>query len=246
GAVVQRADVQASNGVIHVIDTVLLPTTRSLKVALDSTGRFTTFLELCERAGVDELLEGGDELTIFAPTDEAFEQVPAKTLRQLRSERKRAELRRLLERHIVAGRISALEATAGAPPRTLAGSDVRCAIRGSSAPRPFGAVEIIAPDLDAVNGCVHVISEVLTPPSGFTLAPTGRLILGVFLDSAGPVLASQFALGGKRALVVQRLTPGGPAQQVGVQPNDVIVAINGETATSSVLDRAKHAAGYGG
>ncbi|MFW5686224.1 MAG: fasciclin domain-containing protein, partial [Spirochaetota bacterium] len=65
-------DVQASNGVIHVIDTVILPPSQNIAEALRADGRFSTLLTAVEAAGLVETLSEGGPFTLFAPTDAAF------------------------------------------------------------------------------------------------------------------------------------------------------------------------------
>merc|ERR1712194_508138 len=74
---VKATDVLASNGVIHVIDTVLLPPGNIVEVATDKSDTFSTLLELLTKQGVDlaETLEGDGPFTVFAPTNDAFEKL---------------------------------------------------------------------------------------------------------------------------------------------------------------------------
>ena len=76
-------DVQASNGVIHVVDTVILPPTDNIAEALEADGRFSTLLRAVEAADLGETLAEGGPFTLFAPTDAAFRRLPAGTLSAL-------------------------------------------------------------------------------------------------------------------------------------------------------------------
>lgn len=246
GAALVRENFAATNGVIHVIDTVLLPTTRDLRAALEVTGRFHIFLSLCETAELEDMLQRREDMTVLAPTDEAFSALPQDTVELLSSSRNRDKLRSLIESHFIRGRMSSREIVDSGPVRTVADTLVRCALGGESQAEALGAVRIFGPDIDATNGVVHAISELAIPLQSLRLIPDGRLVVGIFLDKAGSVLANQFALDGRNALVVTGLTKGGPAQQVGIQENDVLVAVNGRLASNSELSRAKESAGYGG
>jgi uncharacterized surface protein with fasciclin (FAS1) repeats len=79
-------DVVASNGIIHVIDSVLLPPSLQAQTIVDvavADGRFTTLAAALTEAGLVETLQGEGPFTVFAPTDEAFAALPAGTLEAL-------------------------------------------------------------------------------------------------------------------------------------------------------------------
>lgn len=250
GGAISQADIPAINGVIHVIDTVLLPTTRDIRSALDASGRFTTFLSLLDRAGDTEFFAPGAQVTLFAPTDDAFKSMPPDTIAMLKSSRNRESLRSLLENHIVTGRLTIESALASTPVQTKLGSSLRVErdqtsrVRIQFSEKSFTTV--LAADLSATNGLIHVVDAPIIPPAGLKLTPEGRLVVGIHVNETGPVLSSQFALDGKRALVVEGLTRGGPAETAGVRVNDVIVTFNGHIATNSELTRIKSEVGYRG
>mgnify|MGYP003343885988 CR=1 FL=1 len=66
---VVTADVEASNGVIHVIDAVILPADKSIPEVAQAAGSFGTLLAAAKAAGLVEALSGDGPLTVFAPTD---------------------------------------------------------------------------------------------------------------------------------------------------------------------------------
>ena len=82
-AMVAAADVEASNGVIHVIDAVILPEGRDIVDIAIEDGRFTTLVTAVEAAGLVEALKADGPLTVFAPTDEAFAALPEGTIEAL-------------------------------------------------------------------------------------------------------------------------------------------------------------------
>ena len=112
-------DVQASNGVIHVIDHVLLPPAAqaspapaaSMAAAGDivatakSACTFATLLKAAQAAGLVDTLEGAGPFTVFAPTDDAFAALPAGTLDKLLADP--AALKKILLYHVVAGAVTA-------------------------------------------------------------------------------------------------------------------------------------------
>ena len=75
-------DIQASNGVIHVIDCVLLPPKDIVDTAI-ADGRFTTLVAAVQAAGLVDTLKSAGPFTVFAPTDEAFAYLPAGTVEEL-------------------------------------------------------------------------------------------------------------------------------------------------------------------
>ncbi len=74
-ASVVQTDIQCSNGVIHVIDQVILPAADNIPATAQKAGSFTTLLAAAKAAGLVEALSGKGPLTVFAPTDEAFSKV---------------------------------------------------------------------------------------------------------------------------------------------------------------------------
>ena len=79
-------DIQACNGVIHVIDTVILPpaATQNIVKTAVAAGQFKTLVSLVTKAGLSKTLSDG-QWTVFAPTDAAFAKVPKATLAKLSS-----------------------------------------------------------------------------------------------------------------------------------------------------------------
>merc|ERR1712016_420918 len=105
---VVTADVMASNGVIHIIDKVILPATagpvekEALGDVVDvavGAGAFTTLVKIVSDLGLVDTLKGVEAVTIFAPSDEAFAKLPAGTLESLTTEQATA----IVSRHVVAG-----------------------------------------------------------------------------------------------------------------------------------------------
>merc|ERR1712161_7568 len=115
---VVTADVMASNGVIHVIDEVILPGD-VVDVAI-AAGSFTTLVKLLSDLGLVDALRGATAQTIFAPSDEAFAKLPEGTLESLTP----SEKFQIVRRHIVSGAtVLAAEVTTG-PVETLGGETI--------------------------------------------------------------------------------------------------------------------------
>jgi transforming growth factor-beta-induced protein len=163
-------DVEASNGVIHVIDAVLLPPADE-PMAMDivetaiADGRFTTLVSAVSEAGLVETLQSEGPFTVFAPTDEAFAQLPEGTLESLLQPENKQQLIDILLYHVVAGKVMAADVVGldGQMVDTaLEGKQLLVEVRDGSV---FlnGEVMVIITDVAASNGVIHVIDAVLLP-----------------------------------------------------------------------------------
>jgi transforming growth factor-beta-induced protein len=160
-ATVVKADIVCTNGVIHVIDTVVLPETRDVTAVAEAAGSFKTLLAAVEAAGLLETLRGAGPFTIFAPTDAAFAKLPKGTVEGLLQPESRDQLVRILQYHVVPGRVYSEDALAAGKATTLAKLPVRIDARDGVA-RVENAT-ITSVDIDASNGVIHVIDTVLLP-----------------------------------------------------------------------------------
>lgn len=121
--------------------------------------QLTTLNKLIADAGLADTLRGSGPYTVFAPSDEAFKAVPAKTLAELSSNKEL--LRSVLAYHVVPGKVPAAEVKNGNV-KTVQGATLALARSGG-----FVTVEdalVTQADLPAGNGVVHVIDRVLMPP----------------------------------------------------------------------------------
>jgi transforming growth factor-beta-induced protein len=113
-AQVIATDVDASNGVIHVIDTVMQPTSDNLVEVAAGAGKFELLLAAAQAAGLVESLVGEGPYTVLAPTDEAFRALGSQ-LDDLLKPENRGTLRRILSYHVIPGRAYADQASASTP-----------------------------------------------------------------------------------------------------------------------------------
>jgi uncharacterized surface protein with fasciclin (FAS1) repeats len=125
-----------------------------------ATGKFDTLVSLVQSAGLAETLSGKGPFTVFAPTDKAFEKVPAETLEALGNDRK--ALRRVLLYHVADGRYPAARVVRKRSIPTLAGPRLEVKVRKSVV--RVGGARVVTPDVKATNGVIHVINRVLIPP----------------------------------------------------------------------------------
>ena len=164
GATVTATDVMASNGIIHVIDSVLIPQAPAAKPknivqTAVAAGQFKTLASLLKKAGLAGTLQGRGPFTVFAPTDAAFAKVPKATLAALGKDR--AKLRAVLLYHVVKGKVTAKQVVKLRSAKTLNGQSVAIRTRGGKV--TVGGAAVTATDVASSNGVIHVINKVLIP-----------------------------------------------------------------------------------
>ena len=162
-AQVVTADIACSNGVIHVIDQVLLPSSENIPATAAKAGKFKTLLAAAQAAGLVDALSGSQPLTVFAPTDEAFAKLPAGTVETLLKPENKAKLAAILKYHVVAGRVFSNDLISGTEAKTLQGGTLKAEIVKGTA--TINGAGLVATDIDASNGVIHVIDKVLIPPT---------------------------------------------------------------------------------
>jgi transforming growth factor-beta-induced protein len=173
------ADVKASNGVIHVIDAVLLPPTVAAKLAsaepatteaaaeadiVDTAvaaGSFNTLAAALGAAGLVETLKGDGPFTVFAPTDDAFAALPAGLVDKLLLPENEAVLAQILKYHVVSGKVLAADVKTGKVP-SVEGSDIDVKVDGGKV--TVNGANVTATDIVTSNGVIHVIDAVILPP----------------------------------------------------------------------------------
>jgi len=152
-------DIITSNGVIHVIDAVLLPPPNIVEIAV-ADGRFTTLVAALQAAELVETLEGDGPFTVFAPTDDAFAKLPAGTVEALLEDI--PALTDILLYHVVDGKVMAADVVELESAEALSGESLAIMIDGEKV--MINESQVIIPDLKASNGVIHVIDSVLLPP----------------------------------------------------------------------------------
>lgn len=159
-AAVANPDIMASNGVIHVIDEVLVPETiETLIGVVESREELSTFKTVLDLTGYASFFDQNSRYwkwTFFAPTNEAFDAIPADALSALIDDRR--ALRGVLRRHIAFGEITSNTLTDGISVRTLGN---RLSVSISDNGVSFNGSSLIEADLKASNGVVHIIDGVL-------------------------------------------------------------------------------------
>ena len=162
-ATVVKADIHCSNGIIHVVDQVLLPSSDNIPATAQKAGTFNTLLAAAKAAGLVEVLSGDKPLTVFAPTDEAFAKLPEGTVESLLKPENKAKLAAILAFHVVPGRVFASDVLSKKEFKTVQGGMLTAAMKNGAA--TINGSTIVATDIDASNGVIHVIDRVMLPPA---------------------------------------------------------------------------------
>ena len=167
-------DVEASNGVIHVIDAVILPPAEDAMeddamaddaMATDivdtaiAAGSFNTLVAAVQAAGLEDALRGEGPFTVFAPTDEAFAALPAGTLESLLADP--AALSDILLYHVAAGKLMASDVVERGFITTLLERPLTVTAVGDEV--TINNAKLVATDIETSNGVIHVIDVVLIP-----------------------------------------------------------------------------------
>ncbi|WP_347841400.1 fasciclin domain-containing protein [uncultured Draconibacterium sp.] len=160
GAEVTVADIEATNGVVHVIDAVLLPTTKTVVDIVVESESHTTLEAAVVAAELVETLQGDGPFTVFAPTDAAFDALPEGTLDALLAE-PGGQLTDILLYHVVAAKAMSGSLMDGQKIETVLGKDIRIRIESDGV--FINDAEVTVADIEATNGVVHVIDAVLLP-----------------------------------------------------------------------------------
>ena len=158
---VVSTDIRCSNGVIHVIDQVLLPSEKNIPATAASAGTFKTLLAAAEAAGLVDALSADGPLTVFAPTDEAFAKLPRDTIANLLKPENKHQLIAILKYHVVAGRNFSSDLLDAKSATSLQGGELDVSVTKGGA--TVEGAKLLTTDIDASNGVIHVIDTVLLP-----------------------------------------------------------------------------------
>lgn len=161
-----RPNLFARNGVLHVVDKVVLPQSRNLVQIAQSPPDFSILVNAVVAAGLVDTLSGPGPFTVFAPTNAAFAALLAElgvTADQLLADT--ALLTRVLTYHVLPGRVLAADITAGATPTTVQGGTFTLSLVGgpSITDARGRKSNILATNVQAANGVIHVIDRVILP-----------------------------------------------------------------------------------
>jgi transforming growth factor-beta-induced protein len=149
---VTAADVEATNGVIHVIDKIMLPPTKDIVEIAIEAGMFTKLAGALTAAELVEPLQGEGPFTVFAPTDDAFDklaEVPSGDA-----------LKDVLLYHVVSGAVGSGDLKAGKVPTLLTDQSLTVSLSGGV---KINDAKVTTANIIAKNGVIHVVDTVLVP-----------------------------------------------------------------------------------
>ena len=178
-ATVTLADVPASNGVIHVIDTVLMPPAdlvNDIPTIASGTGVHTALVAALSKADLVTTLQGDGPFTVFAPTDQAFTDAGI-DLDSFTTDEEIAALANILLYHVYSGAVNAADVTDGLTVTMVNGDDASFTVADGTV--MVGDATVTAADVIASNGVIHVIDKVLMPPVELVDIPSIAVGTGV-------------------------------------------------------------------
>jgi uncharacterized surface protein with fasciclin (FAS1) repeats len=161
---VVTADVAASNGVVHIVDKVILPADKNIVQTAQSLPQFSILVEAVVAANLQGTLSGTGPFTVFAPTDTAF----ANLLTELGVSKadllaNTALLTKVLTYHVVSGRVLKADVPLNAPITTVQGETLTVGSNLAITDQRARTSNITATDVLATNGVIHVIDKVILP-----------------------------------------------------------------------------------
>ena len=172
---VVATDVKASNGIIHVIDKVLMPErfTPNGRVLVfpaqgnivdtaAAAGNLKTLITAVKAARLADTLQGEGPFTLLAPSDEAFAKLPHGTIESLLKPENKHKLAAILKYHVLPKRQTAQEFAHWGSTTAIDGNLIDIS---SKHPLTFNDCKVVAADIVAGNGIIHVIDQVLMPPA---------------------------------------------------------------------------------
>lgn len=159
-------DIACTNGVIHVIDSVIMPVQKDIIQVAGDAGSFTILAKAIQAAGLTDALKSKGPFTVFAPTDEAFQKLPAGTIESLLKPENKEKLASILKFHVIPGAAYAdqvVKLTESG--KTLQGQTFQIKVKNGSVTIGNSAAmaRVTATDIEASNGVIHVVDTVLMP-----------------------------------------------------------------------------------
>jgi uncharacterized surface protein with fasciclin (FAS1) repeats len=121
-------------------------------------GKFNTLVQAVQAAGLVETLSGEGPFTVFAPTDEAFAQIPQDTLQAVLADKEK--LTAILTYHVVPGKLMAADVVRSTQLQTVQGQSITVSTEGGVR---VDNANVIQTDIEADNGVIHVIDQVIMP-----------------------------------------------------------------------------------
>jgi transforming growth factor-beta-induced protein len=164
-AQVIKTDITCSNGVVHLIDSVIMPPAKAPSIVETAIGNedFSTLVALVKHAGLVETLSGEGPFTVFAPNNAAFAKLPKETVDALMSDAGKEQLAAILKYHVVAGSVKAADVVKLKEAKTVLGQSAKIKVENGKV--FVDGAQVIATDIECSNGIIHVIDSVILPQS---------------------------------------------------------------------------------
>ena len=160
---VVKTDIVGSNGVIHVIDEVIMPGANQNIIGIAAgNDDFSTLVAAVKAAGLVDTLSGDGPFTVFAPTNDAFAKLPKGTVESLLKPENKEQLTAILTYHVVPGNVMAADVKPGSV-ATVNGQKVKVATSGGGV--TVDGAKVVKTDIVGTNGVIHVIDSVILPKS---------------------------------------------------------------------------------
>ena len=128
---------------------------------LNETGKFTKLNETLQKSGLDENLKGKGPFTVFAPLDDAFAAISAKTYYGLLREDNKEKLINILGRHVFSKKITSSDIEGETKLKAINGEEIT--IKKVNGIVYVNEAEVVTADIEVTNGVVHFINRVLQP-----------------------------------------------------------------------------------
>ena len=160
-----KSDSMTSEKTVMVGGAAMYPSKNIVENAVNSKDH-TTLVAAVKAAGLVETLSGAGPFTVFAPTNEAFEKLPAGTVETLVKPENKAALTKILTYHVVAGKLSAADLTDGKKLKTVQGEELTVKNAGGKVTltdAKGGSANVTIADVIQSNGVIHVIDTVVMP-----------------------------------------------------------------------------------
>jgi uncharacterized surface protein with fasciclin (FAS1) repeats len=159
-AMVTTTDIECNNGVIHIIDAVIVPKQNIVETAT-ANADFNTLVDTVVAAGLDETLSDEEALyTVFAPTDTAFAELDEEYLADLVNN-DTANLTKILTYHVLSDKVMSTDLSDGMNVTTLEGTKITIHINGTDV--MVNDSNVTSADIVCSNGVIHVIDKVIIP-----------------------------------------------------------------------------------
>ncbi|MFK8052299.1 MAG: fasciclin domain-containing protein [Woeseiaceae bacterium] len=159
--------------------------TQNIVATAQSAGQFETLIAAASAAGLADVLANDGPFTVFAPTDAAFAALPDGTVASLLEPANKDKLARILKFHVLAGKVGSGALADGISVDTLANAPA--GIAASEGGFTIEGASIVATDIEASNGVIHVIDRVILPPETMSAVRPARAVIDRAIEAGVPM-----------------------------------------------------------